>query len=224
MCRSWEADPSALYDRRLGKSAKELGNSDGKDQCPDIWRLDNGDIAVIGRDQRPDPGPRHRQPASGGGRAQPHRPDPPPDPTPRPRRRALRTGGDHLPRAGRRAPGGNHPLQRSQHPRPGRPAGRTSCWTATRRRSTSTAGPPPSMPSWVTPGSRPWSWTAWPPPAIRRTRWRPGGTGRRRWGAWPGTTIRGRTRSASASSGASPIPAVRTEPQVRPAEAERGPW
>ncbi|MEE1799235.1 hypothetical protein ACIQVO_07560 [Streptomyces sp. NPDC101062] len=50
MQRAWEADPSALFSRRLGKSAKELGNSDGRDQCPDIWQLDNGDIAVIGRD------------------------------------------------------------------------------------------------------------------------------------------------------------------------------
>lgn len=50
MTRRWEADPSALFDRRLGKSAQELGNSDGNDECPDIWRLENGDIAVIGRD------------------------------------------------------------------------------------------------------------------------------------------------------------------------------
>ncbi len=50
MTRAWEADPSALFERRLGKSAKELGNSDGRDDCPDIWQLDNGDIAVIGRD------------------------------------------------------------------------------------------------------------------------------------------------------------------------------
>ncbi|MFB7900250.1 hypothetical protein ACFC1B_28470 [Streptomyces xiamenensis] len=50
MERHWEADPSALFARRLGKSAQELGNSDERDQCPDIWQLDNGDIAVIGRD------------------------------------------------------------------------------------------------------------------------------------------------------------------------------
>ena len=50
MARSWEADPSALFVRRLGKSAKELGNSDDHDQCPDIWQLSNGDIAVIGRE------------------------------------------------------------------------------------------------------------------------------------------------------------------------------
>jgi hypothetical protein len=50
MVRTWEADPSALFARRLGKSAAELGNSGDRDQCPDIWQLDNGDIAVIGRD------------------------------------------------------------------------------------------------------------------------------------------------------------------------------
>jgi hypothetical protein len=48
--RPWEADPSALFARRLGKSAEELGNSRNDDDCPDIWELDNGDIAVIGRD------------------------------------------------------------------------------------------------------------------------------------------------------------------------------
>ncbi|WP_328915659.1 MULTISPECIES: hypothetical protein [unclassified Streptomyces] len=50
MTQAWEADPSALFERRLGKSAQELGNSDGKDECPDIWQLSNGDIVVIGRD------------------------------------------------------------------------------------------------------------------------------------------------------------------------------
>jgi hypothetical protein len=50
MARVWEADPSALFTRRLGKSAAELGTTDNKDGCPDIWELDNGDIAVIGRD------------------------------------------------------------------------------------------------------------------------------------------------------------------------------
>lgn len=50
MTRAWEADPSALFARRLGSSAAESGHSDGKDECPDIWQLDNGDIAVIGRD------------------------------------------------------------------------------------------------------------------------------------------------------------------------------
>lgn len=46
----WEADPSAILQRRLGKSAQELGKSEDVDMCPDIWEFDNGDIAVIGRD------------------------------------------------------------------------------------------------------------------------------------------------------------------------------
>lgn len=50
MARTWEADPSALFVRRLGKSAAELGNSKDEDECPDIWQLSNGDVAVIGRD------------------------------------------------------------------------------------------------------------------------------------------------------------------------------
>lgn len=48
--RAWEADASASFLRRLGKSAAELGTTEGRDDCPDIWELDNGDIAVIGRD------------------------------------------------------------------------------------------------------------------------------------------------------------------------------
>jgi hypothetical protein len=47
--RAWEADPSATFARRLGKPARELGGSSGKQGCPDIWELSNGDIAVIGR-------------------------------------------------------------------------------------------------------------------------------------------------------------------------------
>ncbi|ANW18888.1 hypothetical protein [Streptomyces clavuligerus] len=50
MERAWEADPSAEMLRRLGKSAAELGQTGGDDGCPDIWELDNGDVAVIGRD------------------------------------------------------------------------------------------------------------------------------------------------------------------------------
>jgi hypothetical protein len=50
MTRVWEADPSALFERRLGKSAKELNHTGDRDDCPDIGQLDNGDIAVIGRD------------------------------------------------------------------------------------------------------------------------------------------------------------------------------
>ena len=49
--RLWEADASVSFSRRLGKSAAELGGiTGGRDACPDIWELDNGDIAVIGRD------------------------------------------------------------------------------------------------------------------------------------------------------------------------------
>lgn len=50
MTRKWEADGSASFLRRLGKSAKELDCTGGRDGCPDIWELDNGDIAIIGRD------------------------------------------------------------------------------------------------------------------------------------------------------------------------------
>jgi hypothetical protein len=50
MIRPWEADPSAALVRRLGKSAIELGTTGGREGCPDIWELDNGDIAIIGRD------------------------------------------------------------------------------------------------------------------------------------------------------------------------------
>ncbi|MFE3603104.1 hypothetical protein [Streptomyces sp. NPDC059142] len=50
MIRPWEADPAALFSRRLGKSAQELNVTNGKDGCPDIWELDNGDVAVVGRD------------------------------------------------------------------------------------------------------------------------------------------------------------------------------
>lgn len=38
-----------MFSRRLGRSAAELGATGGRDGCPDIWELDNGDIAVIGR-------------------------------------------------------------------------------------------------------------------------------------------------------------------------------
>jgi len=50
MARPWEADSSALFMRRLGKSAKQLGTTKDEDGCPDIWELDNGDIAIVGRD------------------------------------------------------------------------------------------------------------------------------------------------------------------------------
>jgi hypothetical protein len=44
----WDADPSANLARRLGKSAHELGATTGTASCPDIWELDNGDLAIIG--------------------------------------------------------------------------------------------------------------------------------------------------------------------------------
>ncbi|MEC3982186.1 hypothetical protein QMK34_43885 [Amycolatopsis sp. H20-H5] len=50
MMRAWEADPAALFSRRLGKSALELDKTGGRTGCPDIWELDNGDVAIIGRD------------------------------------------------------------------------------------------------------------------------------------------------------------------------------
>jgi hypothetical protein len=56
--RPWEADPSANLKRRLGKSALELGDTNQTPSCPDIWELDNGDIAVIGRDHTADYVPR----------------------------------------------------------------------------------------------------------------------------------------------------------------------
>ncbi|WP_433179914.1 hypothetical protein [Actinoallomurus sp. CA-150999] len=50
MPRPWEVDPQAQFRRRLGKTAAELGNSRTTNDCPDIWELDNGDIAIVGRD------------------------------------------------------------------------------------------------------------------------------------------------------------------------------
>ncbi|MBO0802593.1 MAG: hypothetical protein J2P25_05895 [Nocardiopsaceae bacterium] len=50
MARLWEVDPSATFRRRLGKTAAELGESRTNNDCPDIWQLDNGDIAIVGRD------------------------------------------------------------------------------------------------------------------------------------------------------------------------------
>ena len=46
----WRADPSASLLRRLGKSSHELGQTSGNASCPDIWELDNGDVAIIGED------------------------------------------------------------------------------------------------------------------------------------------------------------------------------
>ncbi|OXM43958.1 hypothetical protein [Amycolatopsis alba] len=50
MSGRWEADASASFAQRWGKSALELGMTDDTPACPDIWELDNGDVAVIGRD------------------------------------------------------------------------------------------------------------------------------------------------------------------------------
>jgi hypothetical protein len=44
----WEANGAANFLRRLGKSAHELGTTGGNASCPEIWELDNGDIAIIG--------------------------------------------------------------------------------------------------------------------------------------------------------------------------------
>jgi hypothetical protein len=48
MGEKWNADPAANFRRRLGKSAHELGTTTGSASCPEIWELENGDIAVIG--------------------------------------------------------------------------------------------------------------------------------------------------------------------------------
>lgn len=55
--RGWEASPKASFARRLGKQPKIIkvnGNGDAPSKthqgCPDIWELDNGDVAIIGRD------------------------------------------------------------------------------------------------------------------------------------------------------------------------------
>ena len=46
----WDADPAVNFRRRLGQSPQELGNTTGGTSCPDLWELDNGDVAVIGTD------------------------------------------------------------------------------------------------------------------------------------------------------------------------------
>jgi hypothetical protein len=38
------------FKRRLGKSMEELGGTLNTDGCPEFWELENGDVAVIGRD------------------------------------------------------------------------------------------------------------------------------------------------------------------------------
>lgn len=50
MARPWDADPDTTFLRRIGKSPQELGVTTDDSDCPDMWELANGDIAVIGRD------------------------------------------------------------------------------------------------------------------------------------------------------------------------------
>lgn len=50
MSTRWEASYTASFKQRLGKSAADLEITDNNPSCPDLWELDNGDIAVIGRD------------------------------------------------------------------------------------------------------------------------------------------------------------------------------
>jgi hypothetical protein len=46
----WEAESSASFLRRWGKSSHELGQTSSDGSCPDIRELDNGDVAIIGSD------------------------------------------------------------------------------------------------------------------------------------------------------------------------------
>jgi hypothetical protein len=48
MSGKWDADAGANFQRRLGESAHELGITGGDASCPEMWWLDNGDVAVIG--------------------------------------------------------------------------------------------------------------------------------------------------------------------------------
>ncbi|GAA3739226.1 hypothetical protein [Salinactinospora qingdaonensis] len=50
MDRPWDVNPSARFKRRLGKTAAELGDSRVGKDCPEFWELDDGDVAIIGRD------------------------------------------------------------------------------------------------------------------------------------------------------------------------------
>ncbi|MBP2338996.1 hypothetical protein JOF41_005174 [Saccharothrix coeruleofusca] len=52
MAERWQADPSAAFRRRLGAAVSgRTGPPCADDEtCPDVWELDNGDVAVIGRD------------------------------------------------------------------------------------------------------------------------------------------------------------------------------
>lgn len=46
----WEPDPSANLQHRWGASPHDRSDTCADGSCPDIWELDNGDIAVIGQD------------------------------------------------------------------------------------------------------------------------------------------------------------------------------
>jgi hypothetical protein len=46
MADAWEADPSALFIKRLGKSAAELGHSQDEEDCPDILRRGDWGLAL----------------------------------------------------------------------------------------------------------------------------------------------------------------------------------
>lgn len=50
MGKKWDADVTANFKRRLGKSAHELEITGGNASCPEMWELDNGDVAIIGTD------------------------------------------------------------------------------------------------------------------------------------------------------------------------------
>lgn len=50
MSGKWDADPTVNFRRRLGESPQELGNTTDGTDCPELWELDNGDVAVIGTD------------------------------------------------------------------------------------------------------------------------------------------------------------------------------
>lgn len=50
MSEPWEPDPDARMVRRIGVAPAELGATGGRNGCPDVWELENGDFAVIGRD------------------------------------------------------------------------------------------------------------------------------------------------------------------------------
>lgn len=47
---AWEADVAAGFLRRIGSSPVELDVTKQGPKCPDIWELDNGDVAIVGRD------------------------------------------------------------------------------------------------------------------------------------------------------------------------------